>query len=295
MSDREPTKAAATKKAIAAAPVGRSRKRGAKRETAASVRRRAKPARTKRQHDVVSRLLAALEFIARAKAPVTAADLAGDLGIPRATAYRIFTRLEQERVVVPEPGGRGFAAGERLSELAMAALTSSTRHGARHRVLQGLVDAVGETCNLTTLSGGDVVYVDRVETHWPLRMHLSRGSRVPAHCTATGKLLLSLLPKKEMEQLIRVAPLRRYSERTITDPDKLVAELARIRSEGVGIDNEEFAAGMVAVAVPVFDRNRRAIAALAVHAPVVRLSLKAARRHVPALRKAAGALSDLLL
>ena len=94
--------------------------------------------------------------------------------------------------------------------------------------------------------------------------------------------------------MIRAAPLRRYSERTITDADKLVAELARIRAEGVGIDNEEFAAGMVAVAVPVFDRNQRAFAALAVHAPVVRLSLKAARRHLPALRKAAAALSDLL-
>jgi DNA-binding IclR family transcriptional regulator len=139
-----------------------------------------------------------------------------------------------------------------------------------------------------------VVYLDRVETHWPLRMHLSRGSRVPAHCTATGKLLLSLLPEPQMEELVRAAPLRRYSERTITNPDKLIAELARIRAEGIGIDNEEFAAGMVAVAVPVLDRNHRAVAALAVHAPVVRLSLKAARRHVPALRKAAAALSDLL-
>ncbi len=104
---------------------------------------------------------------------MTAADLATGLGIPRATAYRIFTRLEQEEIVIPEPGGQGFAAGERLSDFAMAVLTSSTRHGARHRVLQGLVDEVGETCNLTTLSGGDVVYLDRVETHWPLRMHLT--------------------------------------------------------------------------------------------------------------------------
>ncbi len=291
MPDNRRKRVAGPKKA-AAAPTGRPRKRAAKREAGASPR--ARPARTKRPHDVVSRLLTALEFIAQAKEPVTAADLAASLGIPRATAYRIFARLEQEQIVIPEPGGRGFAAGERLSDLAMAALTSSTRHGARHRVLQGLVDEVGETCNLTTLSGGDVVYLDRVETHWPLRMHLSRGSRVPAHCTATGKLLLSLLPEREMETMVRAAPLPRTSERTITDPDKLIAELARIRAEGVGIDNEEFAAGMVAVAVPVLDRNQRAFAALAVHGPVVRLSLKAARRHVPALRKAAAALSDLL-
>ena len=254
----------------------------------------ARPPKSPEPDDVVARLLAALEFIARAREPVTAADLASGLAMPRATAYRLFARLEQEGVVVPEPGGRGFAAGERLSDMALAALGNATRNGARHRVLEGLVDAVGETCNLTTLVGGDVVYLDRVETHWPLRMHLSRGSRVPAHCTATGKLLLSLLPAREMEAIVRAAPLRRYSERTITDPDKLIAELTRIRAEGVGIDNEEFAAGMIAVAVPVLDRNQRAFAALAVHAPVVRLTLKAARKHVPALRKAAAALTELL-
>ena len=107
-------------------------------------------------------------------------------------------------------------------------------------------------------------------------------------------LLLSLLPEREMEAIVRAAPLHGFSERTITDPDKLIAELGRIRAEGVGIDNEEFVTGMVAVAVPVLDRNQRGFAALAVHAPLVRLSLKAARRHLPALRRAAAALSDLL-
>lgn len=280
--------------AAAATPIRQRRTRTAKRGAATSGHQPAKPTRSKPQHDVVSRLLAALEFVAQATEPVTAAHLASDLGIARATAYRIFARLEQEQVVIPEPGNRGFVAGGRLSNLAIATLTTSARQSVRHRVLEELVGTVGETCNLTILSGGEVIYIDRVETHWPLRMHLSRGSRVPAFCTATGKLLLGLLPKHEMQELVRVAPLRRYSEHTITDPDKLVAELAHIRAEQVGIDNEEFVAGMVAVAVPVFDKNRRAVAALAVHAPVVRLSLKAARRHLPALRKAAAALSDLL-
>lgn len=280
------------RKTRSAAPLTRSRSGTVKR--APGTVAVAKAGKAKKPKDIIARLLAALEFIAHAKGPVTAADLATGLGIPRATAYRLFARLEQGGVVIPEPGGRGFAAGERLSALAMGTLTNSIRHAGRHRVLQALVDQVGETCNLTTLSGSDVVYLDRVETHWPLRMHLSRGSRVPAYCTATGKLLLSLLPKAEMEALIRVAPLKRFAENTITNADRLVAELARIRADGIGVDNEEFVAGMVAVAVPVFDRNQRAVAALAVHAPVVRLSLKAARRHVPALRKAAAALSDLI-
>jgi IclR family acetate operon transcriptional repressor len=282
---------ATANRSAAPAPVARPRKKIAKRGMAVG-QKRPKPAR--RRRDIVSRILAALEYIAEAKEPVTAADLSTALDIPRATAYRIFSRLEQEQVVSPELGGRGFGPGKRLSDFAVSVLTSSTRHGARHRILQRLVDEVGETCNLTTLSGSDVVYIDRVETHWPLRMHLSPGSRVPIHCTATGKLLLSLLPKREMDAVIKAAPLRRYSERTITDPEKLAAELARIRAEGVGVDNEEFVTGMVAVSVPVLDKHGHAVAALAVHAPIVRLSLKAAYRHVPTLRKAAAALSALL-
>jgi IclR family transcriptional regulator, acetate operon repressor len=282
---------AATNRAVARAPIAGTRKKIAKRGTAIS-QKRPKPAR--RQRDIIARVLAALEYIADAKEPVTAADLSTALGIPRATAYRLFARLGQEQVVIPELGGRGFGAGKRLSDLAVAVLASSTRHGARHRILQRLVDEVGETCNLTALSGSEVVYIDRVETHWPLRMHLSPGSRVPIHCTATGKLLLSLLPKREMDAVIKAAPLRRYAERTITDPEKLAAELARIRAEGVGVDNEEFVTGMVAVSVPVLDTHGHAVAALAVHAPIVRLSLKAAYQHVPTLRRAAAALSELL-
>jgi IclR family transcriptional regulator, acetate operon repressor len=247
-----------------------------------------------RKGDVVSRLLSALEYVSQTDAPVTAADLAADRRIPRASAYRIFKRLEQERVLVPEPGGRGYGEGRRLTDLAVALLTSSTRHGARHRVLQRVVEELGETCNLTMLCGSEIVYIDRVETDWPLRMHLSPGSRVPIHCTATGKLLLSLLPARRMSELIRAAPLRRYTEYTVTDPDRFVAALRRVREESVGVDDEEFVAGMVGIAVPVLDREGQPRAALAVHAPKARFSVEHARQQLPVLRKAAAALTGLL-
>lgn len=244
--------------------------------------------------DLVARVVRALEYASQSTRPATAADFSAECGVPRASAYRIFARLQQERVLIPEPNGRGYAKGRRFADLATAVLVHSSSYGARHRVLRALVDEIGETCNLTMLCGSEIVYIDRVETDWPLRMHLAPGSHVPSHCTATGKLLLSLLPERQMESLVRAAPLRRYTQRTITDPNRLVAELARTRESGIGIDDEEFAAGMVAVAVPVLDERGRACAALAVHAPAVRLSLEAAKRHIPALRKAAEALSRLL-
>lgn len=246
------------------------------------------------KYDVVSRMLSALEYIAAADGPITASDMASDLHIPRATAYRICARLEQERILIPDLSGRGYSAGKRLSDMSITVLVNSTAHGARHRVLQRLVDQLGETCNLTTLIGSEIVYVDRVETDWPLRMHLNPGSRVPIHCTATGKLLLSLLPERRRQELITAAPLRRYTEATITDPLQLTEVLDSTRSEMVGVDDEEFVAGMVAVAVPVLNQAGEACAALAVHGPKVRLTQELAREHVPALRGAASQLSRLL-
>jgi len=250
--------------------------------------------RPEERQDLVSRILSALEYIAGVSGTVTARDLSSELNIPRATAYRIVARLEQEGILIPEPTGRGYSAGRRFSHMAVSVLTNSTTHGARHRVLQRLVDELGETCNLTTLCGSEVVYVDRVETDWPLRMHLNPGSRVPIHCTATGKLLLSLLPERRIRELIGAASLRRYTDRTITDPEQLLRELEGIRENMVGVDDEEFVAGMVAVAVPVADKAGQPCAALAVHAPKVRLSVEAARQHIPALRNAAAALTKVL-
>ena len=136
------------------------------------------------------------------------------------------------------------------------------------------------------LDGSEVVYLDRVETAWPLRMTLQPGSRVPLHCTASGKLLLASLPAARRRRLVATLPLERYTERTLIDANALEAELARIRRVGYATDNEEYLAGLVCVAVPVTLDRRRTAACIAVHAPLARMPLDAAIGHLPALRRA---------
>jgi DNA-binding IclR family transcriptional regulator len=116
---------------------------------------------------------------------------------------------------------------------------------------------------------------------------------VPLHCTASGKLLLALLPKASRERLTAQLGLARYTESTITDEKRLAAELARIRANRYATDNEEFHAGLVCVAVPVVWK-KRVCAALAVHAPVSRMPLERALGYLPALRHAAGAMASTL-
>jgi DNA-binding IclR family transcriptional regulator len=162
-------------------------------------------------------------------------------------------------------------------------------------VLEALARETGETCNLGMLDGNGVVYLDRVETHWPLRLQLSVGSHVPLHCTAMGKLFLAHMPKRVRENYYAAAPLERFTERTITDPDQMEDEIAAIRGDGVSINNQEYMVGLVGMAVPVRDpvSKSRLTAAVAIHAPEARLNAADIRKFLPALQGAAERLSVL--
>jgi IclR family acetate operon transcriptional repressor len=237
------------------------------------------------------RAVAVLEALVAAERPPSLAELTATLRLPKPTLYRMLSMLEDASLVAREPGARRYAPGPRLAALGRAAMLNGGVRAERHAILARLVDAIGETCNFTMLDGDAVVYLDRVEAAWPLRMTLSSGSRVPLHCTASGKLLLAMLPKSVRARLIAHLALSRYTDTTITDAKRLGEELARIRARKHAVDNEEFHAGLVCVAVPVEDSKKRVWAAVAVHAPASRMPLAKALEHLPSLKKAAASLA----
>src|SRR5690606_17466574 len=183
------------------------------------------------------------------------------------------------------------APGARLAGFGLDILRHDSVAGVRRTILRRLVDEIGETCNLAMLSKGELFYVDRVEADWPLRLHLPMGSALPAHCSASGKLLLAFKPAAEREQLVEAMPLTRFTERTICDRQLLAAELDRIAANGYSLDNEEFVLGVACVAVPVRAADGEAVAALAVHAATARLPLARAIEFVPTLNEAAAAIA----
>ena len=122
------------------------------------------------------RLLALLASEGRA---LTLADLAAQLGLPKGTAHRICTQLLATGFLARDVDERSFSVGPALRKLAFDTLNHGTVRGLRHEVLSELVRQVGETCNLTTLDGAQVLYLDRVEAKWPLRLTLDVGSHVP--------------------------------------------------------------------------------------------------------------------
>jgi len=236
------------------------------------------------------RAFALLEHVAHAQGAVSLQEMTEAAALPKPTIYRMLNVLEQAGLIAREPDGRRVVAGPRLARLALDVLMNESVRAPRRAILSRLAGEVGETVNLTMLEHGEVVYLDRVESAWPLRMALQPGSRVPLHCTASGKLLLALLPTARRRRIVAQLPLTRHTDNTITDRRHLESAMAAIRRAGFATDNEEYLVGVVCVAVPVMARGGRAIASVAVHAPVARMTLDRALSLAPALRRAAGAL-----
>jgi IclR family transcriptional regulator, acetate operon repressor len=233
------------------------------------------------------KVFAVLECIGSAQRPLAISELAALLGVPKPTMHRIVRQLDAEGLLQREPHSRVYAPGPRLLNFALGAVRSSMRSAPRHAVLEALSAKVGETCNFGMIAGSAVLYLDRVEASWPFGLRFEPGSRVPLHCTSVGKLLLSVQPRRRRDELISATPLARYTEHTITDPGKLHIELEEIRKRGYSIDNQEFLAGVVCLAVPVRDGKGAICAGLAISAPNARMSVKESIGHLPALFEAA--------
>lgn len=235
-----------------------------------------------------------LEAVVLAGRPLATADLASRLQIPIPTMHRIVAMLVAEAMLRREPGTRRLGPGPRLLAFGMRTLEAAVRWAPGRALLEAASARIGETVNLGALDGAAVVYLDRVEAAWPLGLRFETGSRVPLHCTAIGKLLLALLPHPAREAMLEALALTRYTPNTITATLRLRRELDRIAEQGFSIDDQEFLAGVVCLALPIRDGAGAPRAAVAVSAPAARLNAGEITRHTPILQKAADRLGQVL-
>ena len=202
--------------------------------------------------------------------------------------------LLEERLLQYEIDGKRMFGGPRLFEFAGRVLSGSHLDLERRAILEDLADEIGETCNISIPEGTRMIYAERVESHWPLRMQLPTGTAVPLHCTASGKLYLAQLNPSQRHRMVSRMRLSKHTPFTIVDTEQLESELEQIREQGFATDNEEFIEGLVAVSVPICDPNGRFCAGLALHAPIIRMTMEDAIAQLPALRSAAQQIESLI-
>lgn len=235
----------------------------------------------------ILKALRILENIVDNPGPVSVAQLATALNFSKPTTHRISNFLEEFGFLEREAGGRRFIESQRLIDLALKVLLAAAQRPNRRGILNWVVEKTGETCNFGIMHRGELVYLDRVESEWPLGLRFEPGSRVPIHCTAMGKMFLSTLSESALNSLLKTIRLTKYTNSTIVSEAVLRGKLAEIRQAGISIDDQEFMYGVVCIAVPVFDPSGEVCACVAISAPEARMSAEQALEHAPLLRAAA--------
>lgn len=226
----------------------------------------------------------------------TLSEAAERTGLTRAGARRILLTLQQLGYV--EVDGRRFRLSPKVLELGFAYLSSQPVWQLAQPVMEELTQQLHESCSAAVLDGDEIVYVLRIPVHKIMAIQLGIGSRLPAHCTSMGRVLLAgqlarLGPVAMRERLART-PLEARTALTLTEPDALLAELQRVHDQGYALVAGELEDGLASIAAPVTDRSGRVVAAVNISGQLKRTPPEQMRaHHLPLLLAAAERISAL--
>lgn len=239
----------------------------------------------------VGKALDVLDEIASLGRPVRFAELLAHSHHPKATLYRLLRTLTSQGMLSLDPEDNSYRLGMRLVRLAHSAWAQSSLAPIARPHVDRLSELTGETVHLAQLDNGHVLYVDKRNASRPIDLFSKVGKVGPAYCTGVGKAMLAWLDDAALDAALRRQAFHRFMPNTLTDPEALRAELARIRTEGIAFDREEHEPGVICIAAPILTEQGRVIGALSVTSSTERSQLADLAAVAPDLRAAAAAIA----
>lgn len=218
----------------------------------------------------VNRALDILElFLDRPR--LSAREIGERLGLPRTTVHELLVTLVARSYLVSVPGQPvQYRLGMPVFQLGSAFAGQLDLAREAQEVAGDVAAACDEAVHVAVLDGADVIYLVKVDSTHPVRMVSAVGRRLPAHCTAVGKALLSGLSAADLDARLPAGPLPAMTPESITDVGRLRAELDRVRARGVALDDGESDSAVRCVGAPVRDHTGAVIAAMSISAPILR-------------------------
>ena len=221
----------------------------------------------------LDRAIDILEVLATEKTGCGITLMAQKTGLHKSTVHRLLNSLLQRGYVEKEPGGDNYQLGMKILFLGSAILDRMDIRRIAKPFLEELSKHTREVVHLAILDAGETVYIDKVEgTDSSIRMYSQIGKRGPVHCTGVGKVLLSGLEDSEVEAILNEKGMPKYTENTISDMHAFKKHMEKVRLLGYALDEREHEEGIRCVAVPIYDRKGRIIAAISVSGPIMRFS-----------------------
>jgi IclR family pca regulon transcriptional regulator len=202
---------------------------------------------------------------------MTNSQIASAASLDRWATRRILHTLEAFGYV--SKNGNSFHLTPRILNLGYAYLSSLDIWQVANPLIEKLVDSIRLSCSIAVLDGSDIVYVARVPSKRNLAVPLSVGSRMPAYCTACGRVLLAYLSEEHFEVCMRNSQLEKRTPFTITERDDLKEKLAEVKRKGWCMVDQELEEGIRSIAVPIRDRQNRVGAAMSLAGYITRVEL----------------------
>jgi IclR family acetate operon transcriptional repressor len=224
------------------------------------------------------------------EAPLT--ELALSAGMPASTAHRLLMTLQQHGLVDFDETSQDWMIGVEAFRVGSAFVHRLGMVEASREILRRLVDDTGETANLGIEQGGDVVFLSQVECLNPIRAFFRPGTRGHMHASGIGKALLAAQEPRRVQRMLEEKGLPRFTDKTLTTPSALFADLEATRARGWSFDDEERYAGMRCIASPVFNSYGEAVAGLSISGPSVRFPDAVVAEMGPRVRRAAAELTQ---
>jgi IclR family KDG regulon transcriptional repressor len=217
-------------------------------------------------------------------------EISQAVDLHKATTHRIMTTLLNFGYLERADDGQKYRLGIRLTELGLKVVRRMDLRREALPFMKQLVQEWDETCDLSIFDSNNVFYVEVLRGGRALTIAAAVGQRLPAHCTASGKLFLAHLSPAELD-IILSKPLASFTDKTITSPNELRKQLETICNQGYATDYEEFEVGVCAISAPIYNRQGKVIAAIGGPSPVSRMTPERTREMAAAFKDAAQEIS----
>ena len=199
-------------------------------------------------------------------------ELSKRLKLHKNNVFRLLATLESRGYIEQNRATENYRLGLKSLELGQTFIKQMGLLRQAKPILEKLVGACNETSYVAIFKDGYIVYLDVVETDLTVRVVSRVGSRLPAYCTASGKVHLAHMSDEEMDALLPGKELKAYTPNTMVDRDKLKQELRKVAEAGYAIDDEEVDVGVRCIAAPIRDYTRRIVGAVSISGPAMRFS-----------------------
>lgn len=224
----------------------------------------------------------------------TLTDLALRVGMPPSSAHRVLATLQKHGFVAFDEPTQQWSIGLEAYRVGSAYLDRNSLVESARKMMRSLMEETGETANLAIADDGDVVFVNQIETHNPIRAYFHPGTRGHMHASGIGKALLADLSRRELEMILQKKGLPEFTSNTLSSPEALFSDLEETTRRGWSLDDEERYSGMRCVAATIYNEFGEAIAGISVSGPTVRFPDKVISEYGPKVKRAADEVTRMI-